>query len=173
MMRPKSSDAVKLTTVRLAGVGVDLDFGDMRARREGEVLRVVERGLVEPRLQFVMREIVRHIGGQRDLAQGLRAVGAGDGKGAVLELDIGLGRFQQVGGDLPALGDDLVHRLDDRGAADRQRARAVGPHAVGDLGGVAVDDLDRLDRDAEPVGDELGERRLVPLAVAVRAGQGC
>ena len=90
---------------------------------------------------------------------------------AVLELDIGLGGFEQVGGDLAALGDDLVHRLDDRRAADGERARAVGAHAEGDLVGVAVDDLDALDRDAEPVGDELGEGRLVPLAVAVRSGE--
>ena len=100
MIRPKSSLAVKLTIVELAGVGVDLDLGDMRARREGEVLRVVERGLVEPRLQLLMRVVVRHIGGQRDLAEALRAVGAGDGELAVLELDIGLGRFEQMGGDL-------------------------------------------------------------------------
>ena len=32
-----------------------------------------------------------------------RPVGADDGEGAVLELDIGLGRLQQVGGDLAAL----------------------------------------------------------------------
>ena len=63
---------------QMPGIGVDLDFGDMRARRKGEVLRVVERGLVEPRLQLVMREIVRHIGGQRDLGERLFAVGAGD-----------------------------------------------------------------------------------------------
>ena len=35
---------------------------------------------------------------------------------------------------------------------------------VRDLG-VAVQHLDVLERDAEPVGDDLAERRLVPLAV--------
>ena len=34
-----------------------------------------------------------------------------------------------------------------------------------------MDDLDALDRDAESVGDELREGRLVPLAMTVRAGQ--
>src|ERR1700761_1045723 len=34
-----------------------------------------------------------------------------------------------------------------------------------------MDNLDALDRDAEPVGDQLGESRLVPLTVAVRTGQ--
>ncbi len=86
----------------------------MSARREGEVLRVIERGLVEAGLELVMREVVRHIGGQRHLAQGLGPVGAGDGELAVLEFDIGLGGFEEVGGDLAPLGDDFVHRLDDR-----------------------------------------------------------
>ena len=143
----------------------------MRARREGEVLRVVERALVEAGIQLLMRKIVRHIGGQRDLGERFRPVSTGDGELAVLELDIGLGGFEQMGGDLAALGDDLVHRLDDRAAADRQRTRAVSSHAERQFVRVAVDDLDRLDRDAEILGDELGECRLVPLAVAVRAGQ--
>jgi hypothetical protein len=39
------------------------------------------------------------------------------------------------------------------------------------LPGVAVDDVDRLERDTEAIGYELGERRLVALAVAVRAGE--
>ena len=156
---------------QMTGIGIDLDLGDIGSGRKGEILWVVERGLVEPRLQLLMREIVRHIGGQRDLAQTLRAVGAGDGELAVLELDIGLSGFQQMGGDLLALGDDLVHRLDERAAAHRQRARAVGAHTEGDLVRVAMHDLDRLDRDAEPVGDELGEGRLVSLAMRMRAGQ--
>src|SRR3546814_13560250 len=43
--------------------------------------------------------------------------------------------------------------------------------AHGDRAGVAMHDLDVLDRHAERVGDELGEGRLVALAVAVRAGE--
>src|SRR3989454_10381763 len=42
------------------------------------------------------------------------------------------------------------------------------PYPERDLRGVAVDDLDLLHRDAELVGDELGERGLVPLPVRVR-----
>ena len=41
-------------------------------------------------------------------------VGAGDGERAVLELDVLHRGFHQVGGDLLALGDDLVHRLHHR-----------------------------------------------------------
>ena len=53
------------------GISIDLDLGDVRARRVREVLRVVERGLVEAGLELVMREVVRHIGGQRDLTKAL------------------------------------------------------------------------------------------------------
>ena len=61
--------------------------------------------------------------------------------------------------------DDLVGRPHDRFAADDQRARAVGVHAsVRDLR-VAVQHLDVLERDPEPVGDDLAPRRLVPLTV--------
>ena len=58
-----------------------------------------------------------------------------------------------------ALSCDLLGRAGDRLAADRQRARAVGaPCRTGPVG-VAVDDLDVLRVDAEPVGDDLRERR--------------
>src|SRR3984893_2071273 len=139
----------------LPGFRVDLDLGDMGAGGEGKILWVIERGFVEAGLQFLVREVVRHVGGQRHLGHGLRPVGAGNGELAVLELDIGLGGFEQMRGDLAALGNDLVHRLDDRAAADGERPRAVGAHAIGDLVGIAVDDLDAFDRDAETIGDEL------------------
>ena len=73
--------------------------------------------------------------------------------------------------DLLRLGFDLVERLGNRRHADRAGARAIGAHAHLHLVGVAVDDRHILDRDAETDGDELGEGRLVALAVAVRAGQ--
>jgi hypothetical protein len=81
------------------------------------------------------------------------------------------GRLQQVRRDLLALGDDLVQRLDDRGAADGERAGSVRPHAEQHAARVAVDDVDVLERNAELRRDHLRERRLVALAVAVRAGE--
>src|SRR3546814_4410445 len=54
-----------------------------------------------------------------------------------------------MGGDLLALLDDLVSCPHDGGAADGQRARAVGAHAHGHEGGVAVHDLDAVERHAE------------------------
>ena len=115
---------------------------------------------------------MRHIGGEADLRRWSRCLSVP----ATLNMPFSNSMsstdgLQQMGGDLLALGDDLVGRLDDGRAADRERARAVGAHAERHRAGVAVDDLDLLDRHAELVGDDLGEGRLVALAVAVRAGE--
>src|SRR3546814_1498169 len=75
-----------------------------------------------------------------------------------------------MGGDLPALGDDLLGRLVDGRPADGERARSVGAHAERRLLRVAMDHLDLVRRDAELGRDQLGEGGLVPLAVAVGAG---
>ena len=107
----------------------------------------------------------------RHVADRQAAVGAGYGETALLEDDVGFRRLQHVGGDLLRLVDHLVHRLGDGRASHREAARPVSPHAERYLGGVAVDDLHILDRNAEAVRDKLGERRLVALAVAVGAGE--
>ena len=60
--------------------------------------------------------------------------------------------------DLHGLG-ERVH------AAPRGRAAAEGAHAVPDQRGVALDDAHHLHGDLELVGHQLGEGRLVPLAV--------
>lgn len=101
-----------------ARFGVDLDFADVRARWECEVRRIVKRRFVQSRFEFVQWVVVRHIGRQRDLRERDVAIGACDGELAVLEFDIGFGCFEQVGGDLLAFRDDLVHRAHDGGAAD-------------------------------------------------------
>src|SRR3546814_9022092 len=105
------------------------------------------------------------------LFRSLLLVGAGDAELALVELDVLDRGLHEVRCDLAALLDDLVAGLGDGRAADGQRARAVGAHAHGDRAGVAVHDLDVLDRHADRVGDELGEGRTVVLAVAVRAGE--
>ena len=67
---------------------------------------------------------------------------------------------------------DLVDRLDDR-RCRRPRASASRrcPCRTGSWRCRRATISTLLDRDAEPVGDELGEGRLVALAVAVRAGE--
>ena len=50
--------------------GIDLDLADVGARREGEVGRIVERGLLEAGLHAV-GQVVRGIGGERDLGSAI------------------------------------------------------------------------------------------------------
>ena len=70
------------------------------------------------------------------------------------------------------LVDDLVGGPHDRLAAHRERPRPVGVLAERPGGRVAVDHVDLVGRDPEPVGHDLGEARLVPLAVRRGAGVG-
>ena len=91
------------------------------------------------------------------------------GELAVLELDVGVGRFEQVRGDLLRLVGELARHHRGGRAADRRRARRVGAEAVRRVVGVALHHLDVGDRDAELVGDDLGERRLVALALRLHA----
>src|SRR5262245_17215458 len=74
-------------------------------------------------------------------------------------------------GDLLGLRLDLLQRLDHGREADRTGARAVGAHAELHLVGVAVQDADVLDRDAEPLRHDLREGGLVALTVLMAAGE--
>ena len=100
------------------GLGIDLDLADVAARRKREVGGVVERTLLEAGLELRPDELVGDISLQRDVAPRRRFVGPGDGELAVLEDDVGLGRFEHMRGDLLRLGLDLVERLHDRRHAD-------------------------------------------------------
>ena len=107
---------------------------------------------------------------EHDLLDRQALVGALDAEPAGRELEVVLGRLQQVRRDLLGLFDDLLRALDHGRAADGQRARAVGVHALRRDLGVAVQHLDVLERHAELVGHDLAPRRLVPLPVRGRAG---
>ena len=76
-----------------------------------------------------------------------------------------------MGGDLPALGDDLVHRLHHRGTTNRKAAAAIGAHSERDLPCIAVDHLRLIDRHAKLRRDKLREGGFMSLAVTVRAGE--
>ena len=106
----------------------------------------------------------------RDIEERDTPVGAGHDKGAVVEADVGLGGFERLGGDAGALLDDDVGGAPDRGAAHIGRARAAVPAADRDQVGVALHEADALVRHAEPLGEDLRERRLVPLADRLGAG---
>ena len=90
-----------------------------------------------------------------------------DVEGALLPVQVGDRHLEHAGGDDPRLVAHLAG--DQRGgrAGDRRRAAAVGAEPERRLVGVAVDHLDVGRRDADLLGDDLGERRLVALALAL------
>ena len=67
---PDVIDGGKVDDLCNAGLGVNLYLADMTTAGEGEVQRVVEGLLVEPRLQGLERVIVGHVGGERHVAEG-------------------------------------------------------------------------------------------------------
>ena len=78
--------------------------------------------------------------------------------------------FERDAGDLLALVDHLVGGFDDRRTARHDRLRAAGAAAGDQEVAVALDQLDLVERDAELLGQHLGEGRPVALAVVERAG---
>ena len=114
---------------------------------------------------------MRHVSSQRHLTKRDLLVGAAHGEFAVGEIDVGIRGFHQVRGDLLGLGFDFVERLHDGSATDRDRPRPIRAHAKRHTSGVAVDDVDVFDRDAEASRDHLCEGGFVALAVAVRSGE--
>ena len=136
----------------------------MRARRPAEVRRVVDVARLEPRLEPV-RQVVRRPGGERDLLQRRRAVGALHCERTGRVVEIVLVDLELVRGDLARLLDDPLGRVVERDAADGERARSIGIHAERRDRRVAVQHLDLVRRAAEAIRDDLRERRLVSLAV--------
>ncbi len=67
-------DRDEIDDVDDAGLGVDLDLGDVRAGRKREVLRVVERLFGQPRLDVVQRILRGDVRRERDLAERERPV---------------------------------------------------------------------------------------------------
>ncbi len=149
----------------MTGVLIHLDHAGMRAEGEAEVGRIVEARRLEARLEAI-GILVRHVGGEGDLAEGDLLVGRAFHHELACDIFHVLGvRFEQMRGDQLALLFDLVHGHDERGAAHGGRAAAVGAHAEGHDPRVAVDDLHVVHWDAEMVAHELGECRLVALTM--------
>src|SRR6516165_5712010 len=127
---------------QLAGIWIDLDFGNMTAAGKGEIHWIEEGGLLQAGLQDVERKAVRReIGSTRDLAEWHAAVGAADRELAGGEFDVLFAGLEQVAGDLSAFLDDFADRLGDGGAANRSRARTVGAKTEGAACGIAMDNL--------------------------------
>ena len=127
----------------LAGLGVDLDDGDVAAERE-------RRRRPRRRSSAALEAAVAGGGagqvGPR-LAHGRRA---GDVEGAVVhvEHDVGGVGLEQAGGDVLGLLDQRLGGPWTGGAALLQRARAHRAAAALDEVGVAPDDVDLVHRDA-------------------------
>ena len=99
--------------VNLAGICIDLDFTDVRARREVEIRRIEEGSFLQTGFDLTGRKMMGGVGRECHLAEAQPVVGAGAEKFSVLEGDA-VGRYlQQMCGDLLRLDDDLVTRQGD------------------------------------------------------------
>ena len=98
-------------------------------------------------------------------------VSAGDHEASRRELDIGDGGFEDVRGDLLALLDHLGGGFHDRSAAMHGALGAARAAAVEEAVAVALHQPDRLERDAEPLAEDLRKRRSVAHAEIERAGE--
>src|SRR5712675_2380388 len=147
-----------------SGIGVDLDLADMAAIGEGGEVD----GLIAHALQWAA-QILRQIGplqpSARDLEDPDGAVGALDLEPPAGERDVLDRRLQHMAGDAQPLLDDLVRGVEHDDAAEPQRPAGMRAAADRDAVGVAGDQLDAVDRHAEPFGDQLREAGLVALAL--------
>ncbi len=157
-------DGVILKDLHVAGVGVDLDHGQVGAEGPGGVAGA-EHGLGLETRGHPFGEgmgLIGRLGDGRPLHALLRR--SCDMGAAVGEHDVVRRCLEDVGRDLGCLLLHLRRRLIGGGAVDRDRAAAEGadPHRV--VAGVAVVDPDVLDRDTETITDDLCPCGLMTLA---------
>src|SRR6185312_9998381 len=152
-----------------AGLGIELDLGDMAAIREGRGRRLGDEIHIE-RGGNALGQIDAGANAVGQIENTDRAVRADDGEAALAEFDIGGRGFEHHGGDLLAALDHLLARFDDRRAARHDRARAAGAAAEQQLVAVALQEADAVEGDAETVHQHLREGRVMALAVIERAG---
>src|SRR6185503_14150366 len=150
----------------LASAFVDVDDGDVAAKGEGEIRRiVVVRGL-ETRFHSLRMIGVR---GEGDLLNRLRSIGrAADVELSRLPFQILFACLEQVRGNLAGLLADLAcgHRA--RRTGGGRRATGVRPEPVRRCVGVAFFDLHVRGGNAELLRDDLRVRRLVSLPLRLR-----
>jgi hypothetical protein len=162
-------DSDVLGHLDVAGLGVDLDRADVRSEGEDEVLRVEERRLLETRLETV-RHVVAPPSRERDLGDRLPHGGsARHEERARLVLEVARRHLELVRRDLPRLVDHLPRRPVNGRCADRRTPAPVRVPAARRDVGVAEQDLHIVHGNAEGIGDDLRERRLVALSMRGRA----
>ena len=137
---------------------VDLDDGDVGAERKRRH-RGLEDVLDDEVAVGAIGEVVPAEAGRRR---------AGDVEAAVVQHDVADVRLEAVRSPLPGGVDELGGRRGEGGAGELHRPRPDGQPAGGNGIGVAVDDLDLVDRHAGGVGHDHRPRRVVALPVRRR-----
>ena len=154
----------------IAGIGIDFDFGDMAAVRKADRRRVVV-DLVGQRIRQIVRCTGNAAGFFRKAHDADITIGAGDRKYAVGELDILDRRFQHMAGKFLAVIDDDAGTFDNRATGRNHRARSARTaRAFAHFVGIPLDEIDRLERNAELCRQYLRERRGVAHAEILVAG---
>ena len=92
-------------------------------------------------------------------------------KFAIGKVDIISIRLHNVCGNFARFGGDFVEGANNRLTADSQGAGAIGAHAKGDFGGVAMHNINAVVGDAQLVRHQLRKGCFVPLSVTVAAGE--
>ena len=124
----------------LAGATVNVDHDEIGPERKCHVGRIVVGHTLEAGLQPIGQV---GVGGERHVLDGLGLRGrAADEELAVVELDIGLRGFEQVGRDLLRLVTQLARHHRRSRPADGGAATRVGAQPVRGVVGVALLDLD-------------------------------
>ena len=80
----------------MTGFRVQLDLAGIGTRRVGKVRRIVKRRLFQTRFNVFQRIVVRHVRGQGHISPSHGFIRAGHAERTIFQLDIALGRFQQV-----------------------------------------------------------------------------
>ncbi len=148
-----------------AGLGVDLNNNHIAPERIGQVRWVVVVDTFKARLHPLGEIGVR---GERNVLDGHTLVGCTlHEKLARLPLEVVFRCLEEVRGEFPGLLTQLPSDDCCRSSRDRSASRAIRAKPVRCVVGIPFDHRDVRRRDAKLVGDDLRERRLVALTLAL------
>ncbi len=153
---------------RDAGLGIDLDLGDVAAAGKGEDIRHVHHMLAQSGSHAVgqvpgIARAFRH-GHQVDTA-----IGAAHDEAPSREIELVRAGLQEMCREPARFRQHSIDRLDHRRAAHMHGTCAAMAGAALHRGGVGLHIAERRHRQAEPVGGDLGIGRLMALAVGLGA----
>ena len=150
-------------------VEVHVEDDTLRAERPRDGAWVEEPAMTEPGAAGVRERRAPHRR-PRHLAEGQAPVGnALDEHTAAVEHDVVGSALEQLGGDEPGLLRHLCRRARDGRSRHGGHPARDGSHAVADELRVAALDHDAVERHGELIGADLGQRRLVRLALGGHA----